>query len=314
MSAVGSTGPGVSTEPGNVNHPAPSPAQRVYRSRTTRQAVHDWCWGRLNAQSPLTPLATVPCSLGVTRVFTAPGGPGTPVLVLPGSVLSAATLLDAVRVLSEDRPVLVADPPGQPGLSDGDRPLVERPAYYGGWLDEVLPQITDRPVLVLGHGIGAAIALSATPGPLVAGLCLVNPGGLTPATGGTGLAAALVRWRFHPDTRSSSALLRAMCGPGSAEPRDTTLLEWTTLVGRSCRAVNVLPPRPLRAEALHHWRRTPVSVATGSHDPFFSPDLLYSPALLFLDAAVHTVQGTGHLALRERPDLVRNLLRGLPSA
>jgi pimeloyl-ACP methyl ester carboxylesterase len=268
----------------------------------------------LNAQSLLTPLTTVPCSLGSTRVFTAPGGPGTPVLVLPGSVLSTATLLDTVRVLSEERPVLIADPPGQPGLSDGARPLVERLSAYGGWLDEVLPRVTDRPVLVLGHGVGAAVALSATPGPLVAGLLLVNPGGLTPATGGTALGAALVRWRFHPGARTSSTLLRALCGPGAAEPRDATMLEWTTLVGRSCRALNALPPRPLRAEAFRRWKGTPVSVATGSHDPFFSPDLLHSPSLLFLDASVHTVRGAGHLALRERPDQVRDLLRGLPGS
>ncbi|WP_460754776.1 alpha/beta fold hydrolase [Nocardiopsis oceani] len=241
------------------------------------------------------------------------GGAGTPVFILPGAGLNTATLLEAVRVLSEDRPVLVADLPGHPGLNDGTRPARPRMATYGDWLDETLPQATGQPVILLGSGAGAATALCSTPSPLIRGICLVNPAGLVSAGPGTGLMGAFLRWRLDPAAESSASMLRLLGFPSMTEPGHAVFVEWMTLVARSCRVRALLPPRPLRSGVYQRWEGVPTSVATGSEDPLFSPYLLDSPTRLFLNTRVQTLHGSGHLALRDRPDRIRELLRGFPA-
>ncbi|WP_159945169.1 MULTISPECIES: alpha/beta fold hydrolase [unclassified Nocardiopsis] len=287
----------------------PLRAARVYRSENAERSVHAWCHKALSQWPELGPLPPVETHLGSTRAFRAAGGPGTPVLVLSGTNFNAATTVPAARALSADRPVLLVDPPGQPGLSCGQRVGGARIQTYGAWLDEFLPQITDRPVLVLGHSRGAAVALASTPSPLVAGMLLLNPAGLTAAGVSTESMRATLPWMIHPNEHTSERLVEFLSGPATPCEKHRAETEWLALVARSCRTGSL--PGPLPAEHFRAWADTPVRVATGSHDPFFSPARLYGPALRFLDTEVRTIEGAGHLSLYEQPEKVGELLREL---
>ncbi|WP_017575028.1 alpha/beta fold hydrolase [Nocardiopsis kunsanensis] len=287
----------------------PLRAARVYRSENAERSVHAWCHEALNQWPELGPLPPIETRLGRTQAFSAAGGPGTPVLVLSGTNFNAAATVPAARVLSEDRPVHLVDLPGQPGLSCGRRSVGDRADSYAAWMDELLPQITDRPVIILGHSRGAAITLASAPSPLVAGVVLVNPAGLTAAGLSSGAMKATLSWRMHPNEHTSERLVEFLSGRGPDPERAecTSETEWLTLVARHCRTGST--PSPLNAESFHAWAGHRVVVATGSHDPFFSPARLHGPARRFLDTDVRVIEDTGHLSLYERPDRVAEILR-----
>lgn len=270
--------------------------------------MHAWCHKALSRWPELVPLPPVQTRLGNTQAFRAEGGPGTPVLVLPGTNLSAATTVPAARELAADRPVLLVDLPGHPGLSCNRRVGGARTETYGAWLEELLPQITDRPVLVLGHSRGAAVALASTPSPLIAGMLLLNPAGLTAAGVSSESMRAMLPWTVLPNEHTSGKLLEFLSGSSTACDRYRAEIEWLTLVARHCRTGSV--PGPLPAEHFGDWADTPVVVATGARDPLFSSARLHGPTHRFLDTDVHTIEGAGHLSLHEQPTGVRELLRG----
>ncbi|WP_017571431.1 alpha/beta fold hydrolase [Nocardiopsis halotolerans] len=287
----------------------PLRAARVYRSENAERSVQAWCHKALSQWPELGPLPPVETRLGSTQAFRSSGGPGTPVLVLSGTNFNAATTVPAARALSADRPVLLVDLPGHPGLSCSQRVGGARIEAYGEWLDELLPRITDRPVLVLGHSRGAAIALASTPSPLVAGMLLLNPAGLTAAGVSSESMRATLPWMVHPNEQTSGRLVEFLSGPSTACDEHRAEAEWLTLVARNCRTGSL--PHPLPCERFRAWADTPVTVATGSHDPFFSPARLHGPAHRFLDTDVHTIEGAGHLSLYEQPGEVGELLRTL---
>lgn len=120
------------------------------------------------------------------------------VVLLPGRHANAAVSTPLVTAVAQRYRVVVLDLPGEAGLSSGGRPNTARLHEYGSWLSELLPQLADRPVHLLGHGFGAAVALAATPSSCVAGLVLMNPAGLAWPALNPGLRAAGARWRLCP--------------------------------------------------------------------------------------------------------------------
>ncbi|OOC56441.1 MULTISPECIES: alpha/beta fold hydrolase [Nocardiopsis] len=282
---------------------------RVYRSEAGAREIRAWCERRLADWPGLDALPELDTALGATRAFRARGGDATPALVLSGTNFNSATSVDTARVIARDREVLLADLPGQPGLSAGVRPRANRASAYGRWFDEVLPRLTERPVTVLAHSLGAVVALNAKPSPLVHALVLVGPAGLTTAAKSPELMRAALPWMIGPRRDKSTRLLNFMSGPAHVTAGTHPYAEWMTLVGRHCRTS--LAPGPLPMECLRPWEDTPVVVATGSHDTFYSPARLHGPARRFLDADVAVMEGAGHLALNEQPERVAELLRSV---
>ncbi|WP_017571144.1 alpha/beta fold hydrolase [Nocardiopsis halotolerans] len=284
----------------------------VYRSEAGERQIRAWCEQRIAAWSELTALPVTDTALGPTRAFRTTRTTDRetpPVLVLSGTNFNSATSVDCARVIARDREVVLVDLPGQPGLSAGVRPRTERAAAYGSWFDEVLPRLTDRPVTVLAHSLGAVVALASKPSPLVHALVLVGPAGLTSAAVSSQLMRVALPWMIGPREDKSTRLLNFMSGPGYAATGTHPHAEWMTLVGRHCRTS--LAPGALPLECLRPWGDTPVIVATGSHDVFYSPARLHGPAHRFLDADVAVLEGAGHLALDERPERIAELIRSV---
>lgn len=282
---------------------------RVYRSRSGEIAVRSWCERELVKCPGMRPLLELTPDGRPTRVHVLDGGPATPVLILPGAGLSSAALTRTARFLALERTVILADIPGQPGLSCSRRPFGQRAGTYGAWLDALLPQVTHRPVVLLGHSLGAAAALSSLPSPLVERLLLVNPAGLAAPVLGPDRLRATCAWRFAPSERTSGRLLDTLCAPPGPDQGSSAhpLEEWMTLVGQHCRTG--LVPGMLRGEEFRDWHGVPVTVATGSHDRVFSPALLHGAARRLLDTRVHVIEGAGHLAPYEAPERIQELLR-----
>lgn len=282
---------------------------RIYRSETGTREVRAWCEQRIADWPDLTELPGIDTALGATRAFRAPGGDAVPVVVLSGTNFNSATAVDTARGIARDREVILVDLPGQPGLSAGVRPRSDRTAVYGSWFNEVLPQLTDRPVTVLAHSLGAAVALSGKPSPMIHALVLVSPAGLTTAAKSPELMRATLPWMIGPRDDRSTRLLNFMSGPDGVADGTHPYAPWMTLVGRHCRTS--LAPGPLPLECLRPWADTPVVVATGSHDVFYSPERLHGPARRFLGTDVLVMEGAGHLALDEQPKRIAELLRSV---
>ena len=274
-----------------------------YRSSDGEAAVRAWCEARLQGRER----TTVTTDLGDTSLVGAGTGAGDPtILLVPGTNLNAATSLGLVDALAAHPRVVVVDLPGQPGLSTAAGPSGDRMTGYGAWLDEVVDGL-DGPLVLVGHSMGAAAVLAATPSSRIAGVVLVDPAGFTRPAVGMRLLAAFLAWMVRPSPTSSSRLLRGMLAPRSA-PADE-LVDWFTLIGRHCRSSGA--PGPTPDATVERWRSTPLTVVVGEHDAFFPPRKL-GPAvrrLLGVDPVV--VADTGHLLPDEQPAVVVDAVLGL---
>ncbi len=250
-------------------------------------------------------MRTMETSLGTTAVVIAGHGPC--VLLLPGTNFCAATLLEVADALLPDHRVIIADLPGQPGLSAPQRPGPGRLAAYGRWVGEVVGQVSAGPAVVVGHSLGAAVALATRPGPQISGLVLASPAGLSRARLTPALLGVTLPWLAAATTDRSQALLRYMSGQtrGMAGA-DHRLAEWMTLVARHSRTS--LAPPPVPKPIVRRWAGTPVVVATGAEDRFYPPARIGRPARALLGTDVVAVPGLGHLGPHEDPTLLPALL------
>lgn len=242
-------------------------------------------------------------ALGETHLVTAGDGPAT-VLYLPGTNFNAATSERLVTGLAGRLRVIVADLPGQPGLSAAARPR-DRSAY-GGWVDEIVSDLgPDTPVLA-GHSLGAAAALMADPAG-VRGLLLLDPAGLIRLRVSPGTLAATMAWLARRTPTSSARLLRHMHARNEAPSREH--VEWMTLVARHVRTS--LAPSPLPRHVLDRWRETPRAVLCGEQDCFLPVRPLARAVRAGLGTDLQVVEGAGHLVPEDQPWKVADRISAL---
>jgi pimeloyl-ACP methyl ester carboxylesterase len=274
----------------------------IYRSTEGREAIRAWATGRLDRFELPSDRAVHPSSLGPSHVMTAGSGPD--VVLVPGTNFCGAAGLPLIAALARTYRVHAIDLPGQPGLSHDERPGRDRSAY-GRWLTELLPKLTGRPAVLVGHSLGARIVLSAVAeGADVRGLLLVDPAGLMRLSVTWTVMRPTLPWLRRPDAATSAGLLAMMMASGSRPTEDLT--DWMTLVGRHVRTS--MAPAPLPAAVVRRALTTPTVVVSGEHDAFLPPDRLARAVARRLPGTrVYRASGAGHLLPDERPDVVVEL-------
>jgi pimeloyl-ACP methyl ester carboxylesterase len=274
----------------------------IYRSDAGRVLIRDWCLDQLDRWPVAHERIIVTAHCAATHLAVAGTGEST-VLFVPGTNFNAAVSspLASALVAAGDK-VFLADVPGQPGLSAGERvAAADRLPWYGAWLDDLIDQIRLEKVAVIGHSLGAAIAMSAT-SPHIDRRLLVSPGGLTRARLTRGVVAASTMWLLRPTPARSARLLRTMLAPGH-QPR-AELIEWMTLVAQHTRSSRD-PGRTHPKVALSNS-----AVVSAEHDVFFPPHRLDSAVRAVLGVDLHVVPDAGHLVVEEHPATIASLARG----
>ena len=278
-------------------------ARSIYRTAAGREAIAAWsrdriaAWSRdrIEAWPGALETATIATSLSDTFVLTA--GDGPPVLLVPGTNFTTATWLEVVDVLAASHRVVAVDVPGQPGLSNQQRPDTG-PVAYGDWLRVLIEEQDLAGAVVVGHSRGGEVALAgAARGANVRGLALFNPAGLFRVRVTPRSLVHAMRWVVRPSPRSAAALLATM----TTEPVPQHLVDWMALVGRHVRTS--LAPAPLPDAALRRVD-VPVLAYTGSADGMVPPGPLQRSAHRVADLRVRPVSGAGHLLPIERPHVV----------
>jgi pimeloyl-ACP methyl ester carboxylesterase len=278
-------------------------AVQLYRKPEGEQAIRSWSTARLDAWTVPHERRIVSSALGQTSLVTAGDGPAT-VLYLPGTNFNAASSLPLAGALAARLRVVVADLPGQPGLSAGRRPPGLR--AYGAWIDEIVAGLDVRRVLLAGHSLGAAAALTADPAG-VHGLLLLDPAGLIRLRVGLGTLGATLPWLMRPTPARSARLLALMHARGRAPSPEH--VEWMTLVARHVRTS--LAPPPLPPEVLDRWRDTPRAVLCGDQDCFLPVPRLADAVRRKLGVDLDVVAEAGHLTPEDQPERVAEAISAL---
>ncbi|AMO05009.1 alpha/beta fold hydrolase [Mycolicibacterium neoaurum] len=118
----------------------------------------------------------VDTAFGTVRVYRFAGGPGRPVVLLPGRNASTPMWADNLSGLLAHRPVYCIDLLGEPGMSVQRKPITGADDQ-ARWLDDVLTGIGEESVHVLGVSFGGWSAMNyALRRPQkVASLVLIDP-------------------------------------------------------------------------------------------------------------------------------------------
>ncbi|MFI5839998.1 alpha/beta fold hydrolase [Catenuloplanes sp. NPDC051500] len=130
---------------------------------------------------------------GVVRVYHFSGGPGPPLLLLPGRASASPVWADNMPSLLRLSSVYTVDLLGEPGLSIQQRP-VETPADHAQWLHELVQALPEPQIHLFGLSFGGwtAMNLAVHHPEKIAGVILLDPimvfGGLS----------AAVIWRSIP--------------------------------------------------------------------------------------------------------------------
>lgn len=275
-----------------------------YRSLQGQHEIRGWCLDRLDDWNVDHERVDVGTSAGQTHVVLAGAGDAT-VIYLPGTNFNAATSRAVAGELAQVARVVVPDLPGQPGLSDEHRPAGEALAGYGAWLGEIIDAFgaADAPLVLVGHSLGAAVALAAEPHG-VDGLMLVSPAGLVRLRVPAPVLRTTLTWLARPKDSRSRQLLKHLSAANSS--LDSRLVDWMTLVSRNTMPVGA--PGPLPVSTLERWLGTPRMVVTGRQDCFLPLDRIVPAAKAALLADVEVLCDAGHLSVEEQPGQVRSLV------
>jgi pimeloyl-ACP methyl ester carboxylesterase len=157
---------------------------------------------------------------GSTAVLTA--GAGQPVVLLHGAGEFAAVWLRVLPELARDYRVVAPDLPGH-GASDQTGDALE-------WLAELIARTCERPPVVVGHGLGGALAasLACRQPDRFAALVLVDSLGLDDFAPAPSFAAALDRFAREPTERTRDEMF-AQCFADLDRTREGMGERWTAI-------------------------------------------------------------------------------------
>ncbi|MFC7340906.1 alpha/beta fold hydrolase [Saccharopolyspora griseoalba] len=271
----------------------------TYRSDRGRDVVERWCSDRLDAWTAEHERTIITAADRETHLVRAGAGSRRAVFV-PGTNFNAAACLPFASALAARFQLVVADVPGQPGLSDAARPPAgQLRSWYQRWLTDVLDHVGGGPVVLIGHSLGAAIVMRCD-ARRVSRQVLLAPGGLVRARLGPGILLPAVSWMLRRGPEASARLLATMYAPGNRPP--TELVDWMTLVARHVRTSLDPGAAPPQAAALDRV------VVAGEHDRYFPPSALAGPVREVLGQELTVLPGSGHLLVDERPDELAELI------
>lgn len=284
----------------------------IYREVGGKVPVRRACLDRLDQWDVPHTLDRYSTSLGTTTVLSVGNHTDRPpVLLLPGAGLNAATTTELIGSLQKHHRVLVADIPGEPGMSSPRRPHRQADEVYSRWLDELIPRLSAEPVIVMGHALGAAIVLAATPSESITGVILVNPAGLAVTDPSARWRWLRAKWILRPSEETSTQLISYSTAPDYVP--SSSLIRWYSMVSEY--SFPGRQPRPVPRTRIRRWAgRMPVIVATGEHDRLLDGDRVRARARALLDVEVRSLPGCGHLSLCEAPQLVADLTVSMPPA
>ncbi|TDC96416.1 alpha/beta hydrolase [Saccharopolyspora aridisoli] len=273
----------------------------IYRSVRDREAIEGWCLDRLDAWPVEHERRKITAGGHSTHLVLAGSGDRTAVFV-PGTNFNAASCSPFATALSERFRLVMADVPGQPGLSGENRPpAAQRASWYRRWLGDVLDHIDGEQVVLIGHSLGAAVVLTWD-SPRVSQQVLLSPGGLVRARLGPGILVPAVAWMLRRSPRTSERLLATMHAPGNS-PR-AELVDWMTLVARHVRTSldpNAAPPPTRTVDRV---------IVAGEHDRYYPPRALADRVRDVLGQELTAFPRSGHLLIDERPEAIADLLAG----
>ncbi|MGM5069233.1 alpha/beta fold hydrolase [Rhodococcus qingshengii] len=289
-----------------MNHPTPRthsvsrvvPLESGYRCPGDERQLLTSARTMLTSWSLPWELRRVQTSLGSTLILAAGAATSLPAAVfVPGAGLSAAMIEPAVAAIACTRTVFVVDVPGEPGLSAARRPASADLDHYGRWLDEVTGALGEKSLVLIGHGLGAAIVLSSTPHPRVAGTVLVNPERLGRSRWYSWGALRRFLWRRSTDIDAAQHYLEHVTGPKFVP--SPALVGWFCNVGAYCHPTPSLPL--LDTDRIGLWAdHAPMVAAVGADDPL-SPTGTAVKAFADHHVTVTELENTGHLAPVENP-------------
>jgi pimeloyl-ACP methyl ester carboxylesterase len=251
----------------------------------------------------------VDTELGATGVLVAGQRTSLPPAVLvPGAEATGTTMTAAIETVGRSRQVFVPDPPGMPGMSAPRQPERNFWSAYGRWLDTTLPQLTTDPVMLVGHGLGAGIALASSCEHQVTQLVLIDPLGLSPIRQPLPLRWRRSLWRVNADEQATGRLLHSLTAPGF-QP-DPATLAVLCVIGAHYRPPRI--PRRFPQESIHRWtRRTPITATVGEYDPLMAGPARRALAARLPEASVRTLDGVGHFLPLEAPERFAELINGV---
>ena len=245
----------------------------------------------------------VPTRYGTTHVLSSGAGSATPIVLLPGIAVSAASWFANAAALGAARPVHAIDTIGDVGRSVQTVPVRDG-ADLASWLDDVLDALGAERVHLVGLSYGGWLALNQarrSPGRL-ASVTSVDPVG---SIGGANIAFLA---RIVPDAllaavaKSDRALLRLLTRFNNGMQPEEPLLGLSVAGLRTF--VGKLPrPKRLRDDDLRAIR-VPTLVLLCARSPVNNAARAARRARdLIAGAQCEIVAGAGHMLPVEQPEV-----------
>jgi pimeloyl-ACP methyl ester carboxylesterase len=221
-----------------------------------------------------------------------------PLVCVHGAGSSSVVWMEVVRRLSPQRRVIAPDLPGHGQSDRWHAPDDVSIAMYRDAVGTVCAQLKVERAILIGHSMGALVALDAAAAwpERVAGLILVNGGVRLPV-------APEVFVKLTGDfTRFGKWLARVVWSP--ATPRDV-VERWGTVAFTADQEITLADFRSVERYdgAVTATRvRTPTLVLGGEDDLMTPPKLTRELAAAITGARAVVVPGAGHMIVQEQPE------------